>query len=236
MNVRSAAEDLTTPARIREAAIALFGRQGFERTTVRAVATEVGVSPALVIHHFGTKARLRESCDAAVVEEFLGQADEIAGADLTAAMAHWLADLDRFRPSIDYLARSLQDDTPIADRLFDALLRGTADMLADQAEAGVMHPSSDPEVRAAIVTLYGVAPLIMARQLGRALGGDALGPRVLRRLTLPVLELYTRGLYTDESVLEATKEALARTTGPASDKGDQKPNADPDPPAGPAPP
>lgn len=37
------------------AARALFARHGFERTTIRAVASEADVDPALVMHHFGTK-------------------------------------------------------------------------------------------------------------------------------------------------------------------------------------
>jgi AcrR family transcriptional regulator len=35
-----------------------FGAHGFERTTIRSVASEVGVDPALVMHYFGSKAEL----------------------------------------------------------------------------------------------------------------------------------------------------------------------------------
>jgi AcrR family transcriptional regulator len=35
-----------------------FGNQGFERTTIRSVASEAGVDPALVMHYFGSKAEL----------------------------------------------------------------------------------------------------------------------------------------------------------------------------------
>jgi AcrR family transcriptional regulator len=35
-----------------------FGARGFERTTIRSVASEVGVDPALVMHYFGSKAEL----------------------------------------------------------------------------------------------------------------------------------------------------------------------------------
>ena len=230
--MRSIEDDLTTRARIRDAALLLFGRHGFERTTIRAVGAEAGVSPALVMHHFGSKLALREACDALIVEEFVGRADEIRGGDVAAAMQRWLSDLDQFRPTIDYLGRILSERTATADQLFDALLQGTRTLLADQGAAGVVRTSSDPEVSAAIITAYGVVPIILARQLSRALGGDVLSDEGLRRLTVPILELYTHGLYTDETVLEAAKEALARTSGPASDKGANRPNADPDPPTG----
>jgi AcrR family transcriptional regulator len=41
--------------RILEAARALFAERGFERTTIRAVATEAGVDPALVMQYFESK-------------------------------------------------------------------------------------------------------------------------------------------------------------------------------------
>lgn len=44
-----------TRAAILEAARGLFAAQGFRRTTIRAVAGEAGVDPALVHHYFGSK-------------------------------------------------------------------------------------------------------------------------------------------------------------------------------------
>jgi AcrR family transcriptional regulator len=43
---------------ILDAARELFAEQGFERTTIRAVASGAGVDPALVMQHYGTKDRL----------------------------------------------------------------------------------------------------------------------------------------------------------------------------------
>jgi AcrR family transcriptional regulator len=44
-----------TEATILEAARELFATDGFERTTIRAVAARAGVDPALVMQHFGSK-------------------------------------------------------------------------------------------------------------------------------------------------------------------------------------
>jgi len=43
---------------ISEAARRLFGGGGYDRVTLRAIAAEAGVDPALVIHYFGSKERL----------------------------------------------------------------------------------------------------------------------------------------------------------------------------------
>src|SRR5688500_3038952 len=52
---RSAAK---TRAAILAAARSRFGTNGFDQTTIRAVAQAAGVDPALVIRYFGTKAGL----------------------------------------------------------------------------------------------------------------------------------------------------------------------------------
>ena len=49
---------LTTREAIARAAGQLFERHGYTGTSVRAVAAEAGVDPALVIRHFGSKEKL----------------------------------------------------------------------------------------------------------------------------------------------------------------------------------
>lgn len=46
------------PAEILKAAFAVFAESGYERTTIADVGKRAGVSPALVVHYFGTKAEL----------------------------------------------------------------------------------------------------------------------------------------------------------------------------------
>jgi len=47
-----------TRATILDIARSQFGSHGFERTTIRSVASAAGVDPALVMHYFGNKAEL----------------------------------------------------------------------------------------------------------------------------------------------------------------------------------
>ncbi|HEU4808517.1 MAG TPA: helix-turn-helix domain-containing protein, partial [Homoserinimonas sp.] len=79
LNMRSTPpEDATTRSRIRDAAVVLFGREGYARTSVRAIAQHAQVSPALVIHHFGSKEGLRQECDQHIVAEIFGRSADLS--------------------------------------------------------------------------------------------------------------------------------------------------------------
>jgi AcrR family transcriptional regulator len=51
-----------TRAAILSAACAAFAEAGYDRATIRGIAAEAGVDPALVIHYFGSKEALFENC------------------------------------------------------------------------------------------------------------------------------------------------------------------------------
>lgn len=206
-------DDLTAAARIRDAAVRLFGTRGYERTSVREIAAEAGVSPALVIHHFGSKDALREACDTWMLQQLFEKRAAVRDTtDAGARISGWLAHPEQFRPLIDYLAVMLTDDGPHGRTLFDALVAETRAMLDAGVADGTMHPSDEPEARALLVTLHGLSTLVLRGQLERALGGDILSSSVLARLTLPSLELYTNGLYATSDMLDAARAAIAAAT------------------------
>lgn len=230
LNVRSASDDLTTRARIRDAAVARFGQQGFDGTSLRAIAQDASVSAALILHHFGSKDGLRAACDAHVVASFLADRDDFMGPDAARMMRDALDAPQNFSPTLGYLARMLVDDSPASDQLFDAFLAGTRQTLESQIAAGMMREQDDLDVTTVYLTLYGLGPIVLRRHLARTFGESGLTTSLLERSTIPVLELYTHGLYTDDRLLVAAKEALRARSGPRSDKGENNPNQDPDPP------
>src|SRR3954451_11177967 len=98
--------DLTARARIRDAAIRRFGAEGFG-ASVRTVAADAGVSPGLVIHHFGSKDGLRAVCDEHVLRMIREAESE---AFTQSSPADWLAQLsvlDEFAPLVGYLVQTL---------------------------------------------------------------------------------------------------------------------------------
>jgi AcrR family transcriptional regulator len=84
-----------TRADILAAARRRFGAEGYERTTLRAVAAEVGVDAALVIRYFGSKQDLfAAAADFAIELPDLSNVDpdEVAGLLLPRFFAVWEAD------------------------------------------------------------------------------------------------------------------------------------------------
>lgn len=212
--MRSASKDLTARARIRDAAIAAFGRNGFDTVSMRTIAADAGVSAALIVHHFGDKQALRTACDDYVVNVFTDENHELIDAPATDRIRTALNDLERYGPFIDYLGRMLVDGSPAADRLFDGILAGTRSMLDDQREAGLLVPMSDPEMTALLIALMGLGPVVMRAQIARALGQDHLSPAGLLRATLPTMELLTHGIYATDAFLEGARAAMDATAAP----------------------
>ncbi len=200
--------DLTARARIRDSALLLFGRDGFRATSVRDVASHAGVSAALVIHHFGSKDELRRECDTYVVH-MIAEKAELETRPSASVLQELMADVDAFGPAIDYLARMLVDDSPEAARLFDLLFEETRGVYLEGVEAGTMNASSDDDLLAMLLLAGGLGPLLLRRHITRLFGADYLSPEFLNRLMLPTVELYTNGLYADDTMLQAARQLAA---------------------------
>ncbi|WP_440224491.1 TetR/AcrR family transcriptional regulator [Dokdonella sp. MW10] len=107
--------DLTGKARIRLAAMSLFGRKGFDQTSLRLVAQRANVSIALIGHHFGDKTSLFGAvCDCAAEELVGAAADGLPrGIPLAQASAQLFASLHEAVASMDvigpFVRRALTD-------------------------------------------------------------------------------------------------------------------------------
>ncbi len=217
--MRSVDGDVTTRARIRDAAITLFGQRGFARATVRGIATAAEVSPGLVIHHFGTKDGLRRACDTHVLEtaSASARAKSQDPTGLRDALAEYLANPTEYEHELAYIRRAVVDDSVAGDSLFDAYFQLTLQILQDGARAGTMRRVDDPEATAALLVTQSLGLLVLGRHVARGLGQEGFGVGTIDRLAVPAVDLYTRPLYTGPEFLEATKQAAtARVDTPVS--------------------
>lgn len=196
-------EDFTTVARIRDAAIEQFGQNGFS-ASVRSIATAAGVSAALVIHHFGSKEKLREACDAYVIETVRAAKSESMQNASPGAWFAQIAEIESFAPLTAYLMRALQTGGDLAKSLWQSMIENAEGYLEEGVRAGTLKPSRDPKARARFLALTGGGALLTYIQLHP-------NPTDFRQvlhdyaedMLLPSLELYTNGLMTDPTMYEA---------------------------------
>lgn len=208
MHSASDADDLTRRARVRQAALELFAEHGFEKTTVQAIADAAGVSPALVIHHYGSKDELRRHCDEHVVEKLINEPKTSAETLSASAVMRLLGQVDSAVPAFNYLARMLVEPGEAGDELFARLVTSTEQTLAEGRQVGSINTTSDPQATALVVTMLGLAQFLMRDRFTQVLGVDPFSVEGAERLTVPTLELLTNGLYADHSLLEAARNAL----------------------------
>jgi AcrR family transcriptional regulator len=194
------AEDLTARARIRDAAIERFARDGVARTSVRAIAEEAAVSPPLVLHHFGSKDKLRIACDEHVAGLVRDQkrAAMAAGTGLDPLSA--LRGQQDGPPVLRYLACTLIDGSPHVAELVDEMVADAVGYMAEGERSGLLEPTGDAHGRAAVLTLWSLGALVLHEHAERLLGVDLLGdPAQATRYLLPALEILGRGVLRDDA-------------------------------------
>lgn len=230
MNMRSAdagpsADDRTARARIRDAAIAVIAAEGPSRVTARKVASAAEVSPALVIHHYGSMESLRAECDhhvAARVRRLKSEAiAEGPALDLLAALRNGQGE-----PLAGYLAAVLAEDSPAVARLVDELVDDAVGYLEQGVATGMVVPTDQPRARAAVLMLWGLGVLVLHQHARRLLGADptdaAFGQHPgSTAYVAAAFELYSNGLLTDDFA-EAARTALADPTDRSASQEDQQ--------------
>ncbi|WP_460334968.1 TetR/AcrR family transcriptional regulator [Actinoallomurus acanthiterrae] len=204
--MRSMPDDRTARAIIRDEALRLFAERGAEAVTVRQIAAAAGVSPGLVVHHFGSKEGLREVVDQHVVEMFdamLGEMTRPGAADIydpaaTGSLAEMmLRHLPSDSPLPAYLRRLLLDGGDAGARLFRRLFDVGQATLGALAEAGMAAPGRDPQVRAAFLMANDLAVLLLRDHLTEVLGVDPLSEEGVARWAREMLAIYATGLLAD---------------------------------------
>lgn len=213
LTMRSIDPDLTARARIRDAGIACIARTGFAAATVREVATEAGVSPGLVLHHFGSKEGLRTACDDHVWSEFHTALDKSTiDQSMGQLLDQWARGPELMRLSA-YLVRSLSDGGEFAHRFFAGMTQDVRRYLASAVESGLVRPSKDEATRALMVTTFSLGSLV----LGRYIVGEDVDPLEIPQLVNDLfaeegMNLYTDGMFTDSTIRDTyrNRDALQR--------------------------
>jgi len=199
----SVSDDRTARAVIRDEALRLFADRGPDGVTVRQIAAAAGVSPGLVLHHFGSKEGLRRAVDEHVLGLFDRMLGEMTGehaADMYDPQASGsvaeaiVTHLPAGSPVPAYLRRLLMADGDAGRELFRRLFRLSAATLDALAAAGIAARGSDPPFRTAFLLVNDLAVLMLRDHLTDVLGTDPLSGPGMTRWASEVLAIYDAGL------------------------------------------
>lgn len=196
-------DDLTTTARIRDAAIDLFGREGFA-VGVRAIATAAGVSPGLVIHHFGSKEGLRRACDDYIAGVIRDSKTETIRSSDPATWLSAMAEIEDYAPLMSYLVRTLQSSGDLSKTLWRQMIDNAEQYIEEGVQAGTLRPSIDPKSRARFLAMVGGGTFLLYLQMhDNPADVRAVLHDYGEEMMLPALELYTHGLMVDSTMYDA---------------------------------
>ncbi len=192
----------------------LFAERGFARVTIRQVAAAAGVSPGLVMHHFGSKDGLKAAIDTRVagdIEGMLGQLpgilEERTQQSLAALMSDWL---EREPHLASYLRRMLLDGGPTADALFRQFFDVTTRSIQLLRQAGIMREPLDVETQAAFMLGADLAVILLRPQIERMTGADPLARPGIERWAAVAMDVYTNGIFTAPPPMTSADQ-IART-------------------------
>ena len=177
----------TTKAAILAAARARFADQGYERTTIRAVAADADIDASMVMRYFGSKERLFEA--ALAIDLRLPDLGDAPAADVPALLVRHFLTLWEGEPTDDallVLLRSAVTNEQAAARIRDIFGRQVAPALA-----GLLPPGPDAGPRVALISAL-LLGLALTRCLLRLPPAAELSPARVEELYAPALAAILR--------------------------------------------
>lgn len=201
--MRLTRDDLKTKAVIRDEALRLYAEHGPAAVTVRQLAAAAGVSPGLVVHHFGSKQGLQEAVDAHVARAFDAMLDDVASVEWGEGMGASISDavlrrLPAGSPVPAYLRRLLLEGSPAGTELFKHLYGVSRAWMDQMANAGLLRGSENVAMRTAFLLVNDLAVLLLREQLTEVLGVDPLSGAGLTRWAEEVFAVYRDGIFASE--------------------------------------
>lgn len=176
-----------TKERIAEAARRLFAERGFERTTIRAVATEAAIDPSMVMRYFGSK----DGLFAAVSAFDLGlpriadlPRDEIGKRLVQHFIQRWEGDPDN---GLVILLRAASSNEDARNRIRE-VVRGQVQLLVSE----VVEDEREAALRAELVASQ-ILGLALCRFILELPLLSSIGPEALADCVGPVLQEHIFG-------------------------------------------
>ena len=181
----------------------MFAADGFQKTSLRSIAKQAGGSPALMIHHFGTKDKLIDLAIVNTLGDWVAKEKLAMLDDQENQLSSWQSIMEQGATPLNFFRQVLISGGKYAGRLFDVAVSESEALLKTVAENGQLKKVSDPHVTAILMTLSGMGSLILMEHIERHLGGSIASPEVAQKLMVANNEMLQDGIFV---LPEQTKE------------------------------
>ncbi len=182
-----------TPERLVEVAIELFGREGFDAVTTRAIADAAGVQQSAIGYHFGTKNQLYLACAEHIAAEVRARVEPLLAhlespssrkeaVHAVEAVVSGLAAVmmqAEIAPMAQFVVREQMNPTPAFTVLYDGAMRHLVEPLVAVVSTFSSDRLGPEKLRARCFALIGA---VFAFRYARAalmcvMGWEDIGPR-----------------------------------------------------------
>ena len=185
----------TTREQLLTIAVEMFAANGFAQTSLRAIAKQAGVSPALLVHHFGTKDALIKEAIAITLGHWV--ADEKAAMldDESNQLSHWQTVMAKGATPLSFFRQVLLAGGEYSQRLFAAAVSESENLLEQMKSAGRLRDVKDPKTTALMLTLSGLGSVLFMDHIERILGGSIASETVAKKLMNANNQMLQEGIF-----------------------------------------
>jgi len=185
----------TTREQLLTIAVEMFAANGFAQTSLRAIAKQAGVSPALLVHHFGTKDALIKEAIAITLGHWV--ADEKAAMldDESNQLSHWQAVMAKGATPLRFFRQVLLAGGEYSQRLFAAAVGESESLLEQMKSAGRLRDVKDPKTTALMLTLSGLGSVLFMDHIEKILGGSIASEPVAKKLMNANNQMLQEGIF-----------------------------------------
>jgi AcrR family transcriptional regulator len=151
-----------------EAGLHLFGRDGFDGTSTRALARRAGTNVAAIAYHFGSKEGLRVACARTVAERVAAVLDgaassppaspDAAAAEIeraVGALVRLIVAAPEARDMVAFMLRQVMEAGAVADLIYAELVEERHRQLSALWALATGRDAEDEEVKLAVFAMVG---------------------------------------------------------------------------------
>lgn len=186
---------LSAKTELAEVAISKFAESGFKSTSLRSIAAAADVSPALLVHHFGSKEGLIEHCIEQALGEWISTKTAMSTMPLSSAVGTWQESVKEHGSKLRFFKQLMIEGGEYANLLFQRMVAEAERFIDQSIQAGIFRTVENKKDLALIMTLHGLGPLVLENVVNNFLGGKFTDPKLGLRLAAANNEIYEKGIY-----------------------------------------